>query len=117
MFVEDSSLLLGSIEEDVSLLLRTAIVVLDRDGWCQRQLHAEDGSHCLAATVGVARREVGATTQVHKAALERLRLGLTGAPWWSGTETLLSSWNDLPTTTVEDVRAKLVEGASEVFDM
>lgn len=82
-------------------VLERAAELLERDGWCQRQLHHCDGSRCVRGAIIDAALEVGEGSLPPS---EWLRRHL-------GAKRSLPEWNDDPGRTADEVIAKLREAA------
>jgi hypothetical protein len=82
-------------------ILRSAKELLIRDGWCQKLLVSPDGEHCIVGALG---------NSVHKhmhRAYQCLEISIWGH--CDNYRNSLTSWNDTPGRTVDEVLAKFDE--------
>lgn len=99
-------------------IINRAREILERDGWCQGSAHKDDGTHCTMGALSIAADELqadpavttlegqwcpvrGSELYMEAARLVSGQLG-EGYPKGAGSGAV-PVWNDLDTTTLEDV--------------
>ncbi len=88
-------------------VLKRALVVLDRDGWCQGEATNNTGQHCLVGLLGVSNREANGVLVGYEGLSEGL-VPLLKVSIGPVADMSLSEWNDTPGRTIEEVRAALI---------
>lgn len=82
----------------VKEVLAKALVILDRDGWCQGTATNEKGQHCMIGLVGQANKEMN-NDVLSQGAPDVIRMVIGSR--------VIADWNDAPVRTIDDVRAVL----------
>jgi hypothetical protein len=91
-------------------ILLNAATILERDGWCQGELHSPDGKHCMIGAFDLSVFELDLSFSdgytVRQKAMNAIKTKIGAAH--------IPTWNDQVARTKEEVIAKLREAAQSL---
>lgn len=105
----------GSLDAQVSDILRKAAQVIRDSGWCQYQLgpaRCDAGPHCALGAIYCISPRDSQVTELARRRLSRFLIEEHGMPWSQLPSRTITNWNDVSVRSGREVVAAL-EGAAE----